>query len=377
MVLSPEVTAEFATWAADHPRLDALADNVASTGELGFPLQASSLASELVARATTALGAGHPATLAARHAHSYWVGQAGDIRSALDTVSTLHEDCVRHLDPMHDLALLARLRQAAWLHRNGLWQESRRTYAELARLSPAPSDGRFVLLARLGRAQALAASGQYEEARDQLAELLAPVSHSFGAHHPVTLQTHRAHADATGEAGQPRIAYALLTDLARATADHFDPVHPEVLRLRHHQVSWCWAVEPLEEALRQAHALDRDCSRLLGEEHPDTLTARHLLGKVLYDADLTEARSVMAAVHAASERVLGPDHPDTLISRSNLASVIHQKEGAAAALPLFRNTLAAQERILGTDHPDTLSTRNNLAVAIHDTEGAAAALPLS
>jgi hypothetical protein len=62
-------------------------------------------------------------------------------------------------------------------------------------------------------------------------------------------------------------------------------------------------------------------------------------------------------------RILGPDHPDTLTARSYLASAYQEAGRTAEAIPLHERTLADSERILGPDHSDTLSSRNNLAAA--------------
>ncbi|MEU9413066.1 tetratricopeptide repeat protein [Streptomyces sp. NPDC048281] len=375
-VLSPEVTAEFATWAADHPHLDDLADIVARTGKTGLFRQAADLADALTSRTLTALGEAHPGTLAARHAHIYWSGKAGDIRSALDMTNTLYQDCLHHLGKDHALTLLALLRRAAWQNSNGQAPESRRSYATLANLTPSPPDKRFVLLARPGRAEALGACGQWEESRDQLAELRPDIVQTFGPHHPATLLTFRRHAHATGNAGQPRTAYELLMALAQTYAAHLDPFLPQVRGIRTDQVAWSWRVVPLEETVRQARALSADCSSQLGEEHPATLDAQHLLSLALYDTDLPQARTLLTTLSTVRERVQGADHPNTLATRSSLATAVHGMDGPTAALPLYRSVLAAQERVLGIDHPDTLQTRGNLTVAVYRMEGPATALPL-
>jgi hypothetical protein len=66
---------------------------------------------------------------------------------------------------------------------------------------------------------------------------------------------------------------------------------------------------------------------------------------------------------AGRERVLGPDHPGTLTSRNNLAAAYQDAGRAAEAIPLHERTLADRERVLGPDHPGTLTSRNNLADA--------------
>jgi hypothetical protein len=78
---------------------------------------------------------------------------------------------------------------------------------------------------------------------------------------------------------------------------------------------------------------------------------------------IAEAIPLFERVLADSERVLGKDHPDTLTPRAGLA-VTYQDEGRTPeAISLDEQTLADSERILGTDHPDTLTSRNNLAYA--------------
>ncbi|WP_189428446.1 tetratricopeptide repeat protein, partial [Streptomyces thermoviolaceus] len=61
------------------------------------------------------------------------------------------------------------------------------------------------------------------------------------------------------------------------------------------------------------------------------------------------------------ERILGPDHPDTLTSRHNLAIALYAMGRHQEAADLHQRNLTDRERILGPDHPDTLTSRNNLA----------------
>ena len=55
---------------------------------------------------------------------------------------------------------------------------------------------------------------------------------------------------------------------------------------------------------------------------------------------------------AARERVLGPDHPSTLTSRHNLALAYRAAGRTDEAISLHEQTLAARERVLGPDHPE-------------------------
>ena len=60
-------------------------------------------------------------------------------------------------------------------------------------------------------------------------------------------------------------------------------------------------------------------------------------------------------------RVLGDDHPDTLTSASNLAVDLHALGEYQQARALDEDTLTRPRRVLGDDHPDTLISANNLA----------------
>jgi tetratricopeptide (TPR) repeat protein len=113
------------------------------------------------------------------------------------------------------------------------------------------------------------------------------------------------------------------------------------------------------DLLRQALA---DSERVLGPDHPSTLSTRANLANVFIQLGrLEEATDLLRQTLADSERVLGPDHPSTLSTRANLANVFIEQGRLEEAADLLRQTLADSERVLGPDHPSTLSTRANLA----------------
>ncbi|MFM9696740.1 tetratricopeptide repeat protein, partial [Streptomyces europaeiscabiei] len=62
-------------------------------------------------------------------------------------------------------------------------------------------------------------------------------------------------------------------------------------------------------------------------------------------------------------RVLGPEHPDTLTSRHNLASALARMGEQEEAVRLLRQTLADRVRVLGPEHPHTVRTRDDLETA--------------
>jgi hypothetical protein len=89
---------------------------------------------------------------------------------------------------------------------------------------------------------------------------------------------------------------------------------------------------------------------------------RHELARSTGDAgDAAEARDQFTALLPVRERVLGPDHPDTLTTRHSLAYWTGQAGDPAAARDQFTALLPIRERVLGPEHPLTSTTRHNLA----------------
>ena len=79
-----------------------------------------------------------------------------------------------------------------------------------------------------------------------------------------------------------------------------------------------------------------------------------------------EAGAIAERVLAASERLVGREHPDTLTSVNNLALLYQAQNRHGEAEPLYRRALAASERLLGPEHSDTLNSVNNLASLYQD-----------
>jgi hypothetical protein len=76
--------------------------------------------------------------------------------------------------------------------------------------------------------------------------------------------------------------------------------------------------------------------------------------------DAAGAAEAFRELLADMVRVLGPDHPHTLTARSNLAYWREQAGEAAGAADAFEE-LPNRVRVLGADHPDTLITGRNFA----------------
>ncbi|WP_338416079.1 toll/interleukin-1 receptor domain-containing protein [uncultured Sphaerotilus sp.] len=106
--------------------------------------------------------------------------------------------------------------------------------------------------------------------------------------------------------------------------------------------------------------------RVLGEDDPDTLTALNNLGLILKaQGDLVGARLYAQQVLDTRRRVLGEDHPDTLTALNNLGQILLAQGDLVGARLYAQQVLDTRRRVLGEDHPDTLTALNNLAAISH------------
>jgi len=103
-------------------------------------------------------------------------------------------------------------------------------------------------------------------------------------------------------------------------------------------------------------------SRLLGEEHPDTLAAMSDLARLYASMGRrAEAEKLDDRIVAVRRRVLGAEHPATLDAMTDLAFVYRGQGRLKEAEAVDRRAYEARKRVLGEDHPDTLESMTELA----------------
>ncbi|WP_268812623.1 tetratricopeptide repeat protein [Embleya scabrispora] len=140
--------------------------------------------------------------------------------------------------------------------------------------------------------------------------------------------------------------------------------HPDTLTARANLAVSYWQVGRIGEAIDLQERVLADSERLLGPEHHDTLKSRANLAASYWQAGrIGEAIDLEERVVAVRERLLGPEHPDTLKSRANLAVSYWQVGRIGEAIDIDERVLADRERLLGAEHPDTLTARANLAAS--------------
>lgn len=117
------------------------------------------------------------------------------------------------------------------------------------------------------------------------------------------------------------------------------------------------------QAVALCEAIMTDCEGALGDEHPDTLTARHCLASAYSLVGRSEdAITLHERNLALREYLLGEDHTDAMISRNNLATCYQDAGEVDQAIALHERNLTDRQRVLGDDHAETLSSRGNLAL---------------
>ena len=175
----------------------------------------------------------------------------------------------------------------------------------------------------------------------------------------LTLRSRRAATRlALGQAAKADRVRQILDAELRVLGDD----HPSTLTTRH-EIAAVLAdhgrIGDAEAEFRQV--LDAK-QRVLGDDHPGTLTTRHEVARVLAAQGRTaDAEAEYQQVLDARRRVLGPDHPDTLATRHQIARLLAAQDRTSDAEAEYRQILDAKQRVLGPDHPSTLTTRHNLA----------------
>ena len=180
----------------------------------------------------------------------------------------------------------------------------------------------------------------------------------------------------SAELGAPQAAVAL-SDAVTHLSKILGPDHPDTLTLRNNLAYAYYSAGRLGEAIPLFEEVLADRVRVLGDDHPSTLASRNNLACAYESAGrLDQAITLYEQVRTDRVRVLGDDHPHTLTSRNNLAGVYESAGRLDQAIPLYEQVLADSARVLGDDHPHTLASRNNLAYAYRAAGRLDEAIPL-
>jgi tetratricopeptide (TPR) repeat protein len=109
------------------------------------------------------------------------------------------------------------------------------------------------------------------------------------------------------------------------------------------------ALGRLNHALELRENMLEASQRILGHEHPHTLTTMNTLALSYWDLGRTkEAAELQEKVLEASQRILGHEHPDTLTTMNNRALLYRDLGRTKEVAELQEKVLEASQRILGS-----------------------------
>ncbi|HEV2374139.1 MAG TPA: tetratricopeptide repeat protein [Streptosporangiaceae bacterium] len=173
-------------------------------------------------------------------------------------------------------------------------------------------------------------------------------------------------ARALWRSGNPAAAERLAQASLNRAADRLGPDHPATLVARS-QLAQVVALTRYAEAEHMLRQLLIDQQRILGEEHPDTMTSQRVLARLTgLQGRYVEAEHMYRGLLADRQRLLGDEHPETLATRHGLAGMVERVGNHAEAEQMFRDLLGDQQRILGEDHQECLEIRSGLVRTIED-----------
>ena len=227
----------------------------------------------------------------------------------------------------------------------------------------------------IARAERLDIEAQSPESRLMLVRWFAASWHFVNAEAALSTITsdleHMQGADAIARAyvstGRLSEAIALLEQVLTDCVRVLGADHPDSLTSRNKLAYAYHAAGHLTEAITLYEQVLTDSIRILGEDHPNTLTIRHNLAATYRSAGrLTEAITLYEQVLTDRTRFLGQKHPDTLATLNALASIFKAEGPLSEAIALYEQVLTARTHVLGKDHPATLATLNALASAYKD-----------
>ena len=103
--------------------------------------------------------------------------------------------------------------------------------------------------------------------------------------------------------------------------------------------------------------------RVLGDEHPDTLTVISNLASTYWNQGRRkEAEELNIQVMEIRRRVLGDEHSDTLTSMSNMAVIYRDLDQFNKAEELFIQVIKTEKKMFGDEHSRTLNGMGHLAL---------------
>jgi hypothetical protein len=217
-------------------------------------------------------------------------------------------------------------------------------------------------------ADAIVEAWPENEADSRLAQIFRANAGILDAHdteglwQPERHQIHRRLADSLDESGNLTAAVSAYVRLRDAAPDRWVPGYRDNLHARYNIARLRGKSGEPGRAVEEFEQLLSDEIRLLGRDHPETLTTRASLA-VWRGRAGDHTRAAMELEHLVEDatRVLGPEHPSTLRARGNLATLQAKMEKGVKPLADLEQLLAEQTVALEPNHRYTLDLRYVIA----------------
>jgi serine/threonine protein kinase/Tfp pilus assembly protein PilF len=117
-----------------------------------------------------------------------------------------------------------------------------------------------------------------------------------------------------------------------------------------------------EPYLREALEKQR---RTLGEEHRTTLRFMNRVGaQLLHQGKFAEAERYFREALEKQRRTLGEEHPETIVSMHDMGLLFWSQGKYAESEPYCREALETSRRTLGEEHPNTIANANLLGTLL-------------
>ncbi|KAH6612769.1 kinesin light chain [Boeremia exigua] len=188
------------------------------------------------------------------------------------------------------------------------------------------------------------------------------LSHSEGNDDKERLDLAQKCATALYSDGQYKGAEELFVQVMETRKRVLGDEHPDTLTSIANLASTYWNQGRWKEAEELEVQVIETTKRVLGDEHPNTLTSIANLASTYWNQGRwKEAEELEVQVMETRKRVLGNEHPDTLLSIGNLAATYRNQGRWKEAEELFVQVMETRKRVLGDEHPDTLTSIANLA----------------
>ncbi|GAB3695015.1 hypothetical protein GCM10027589_58860 [Actinocorallia lasiicapitis] len=144
------------------------------------------------------------------------------------------------------------------------------------------------------------------------------------------------------------------------------PEHPDTLSSRNILASALYLAGRAVEAEAVGRTVAQSRTRIYGQDNPKTLRSWLLVAKILYTVGRAgEALPIAQGVSRDRGRLFGPENAETQEARNTEGWTLHALGRNPEALPVAYETATARGRLLGTKHPDTLETRLLLGQVNH------------